>query len=225
MTALPLSCARFLTATGRITIRRRRPGQRRARLGIAENVYVYGCLGSCKPYKNLEMLITAFKECSDGCALLIAGQFQSTEHLATIRDRLSRLPADKVHFEPRFIPDEEISDYMLACDALVLPYKEILTSGSVLLASSFGRPVVAPDIGGLRDAVNSRSAILYDARDPEGLRRAMQAVRNERFDEQEIIAGVRSMRWIDAALALEQCPAKHGARRALDGVVQGRGAV
>ena len=43
-----------------------------------------------------------------------------------------------------FVPDGEVQHYLLAADAVVLPFKEILTSGSAMLALSFGRPVVAP---------------------------------------------------------------------------------
>ena len=74
--------------------------------------------------------------------------------------------------------------------------------GSAILALSFGRPVIAPNLGNLRDIIHARNGILYDPASPAGLLDAMGAVRNATFSEAEILAGARSMRWSEAADAL-----------------------
>jgi beta-1,4-mannosyltransferase len=62
--------------------------------------------------------------------------------------------------------------FLRAADAVVLPYRDVLTSGSAILAMTFGLPVVAPRIGCLPEALDGCS-ILYDPDRPPGLRAAL----------------------------------------------------
>jgi len=55
-----------------------------------------------------------------------------------------------------------------------LPYKDILTSGAVILAMSFGKPIIAPAIGCIPDVLDSEGSILYDPSEKEGLLKAMK---------------------------------------------------
>jgi beta-1,4-mannosyltransferase len=178
------------------------PAQARQQLGLPAGAFVYGFVGLCKPYKNLERLIATFQACDDDAGLLVAGHFQSATYLATIRRQLAELPAGKVHFSPHFIEDTQLQLYVKACDAVVIPYLEVLTSGSALLALSFGVPVIAPNVAALHDLVDESCGRLYDPSDPAGLQRAMQEVRARKFDSQQIIARVRTLRWSEAAEAL-----------------------
>jgi glycosyltransferase involved in cell wall biosynthesis len=54
-----------------------------------------------------------------------------------------------VRFE--YIPDEEVTHLLSASDVVVLPYRQITTSGSVMLALSHGRPLIVPRLPGLAD--------------------------------------------------------------------------
>ena len=54
-----------------------------------------------------------------------------------------------------FVPDDELQVHLRASDVVALPYREIFTSGSVLLAMSFGRAVIAPRRGCIAEAVES----------------------------------------------------------------------
>jgi glycosyltransferase involved in cell wall biosynthesis len=51
----------------------------------------------------------------------------------------------------QFIPDSEVATYFGAADAVCLPFQRITTSSSALLALSFGKPLIAPRIGALKD--------------------------------------------------------------------------
>jgi glycosyltransferase involved in cell wall biosynthesis len=66
---------------------------------------------------------------------------------------VSRAVADRVLEHVRFIPDEEIEPYFVAADALVLPYTYIFQSGVLFLAYSFGVPVIASDVGSLKEFI------------------------------------------------------------------------
>jgi glycosyltransferase involved in cell wall biosynthesis len=172
----------------------------REKLGLSEGDYVFLFLGLCKPYKNLEGLIAAFRRMPEGAKLVIAGRFQSRAYQAAIEAALAGL-GRRVVFHPRYVADEELQIYLRACDAVVLPYTEILTSGSAMLALSFGKPVVAPAIGFLKDAVAADCGCLYEPSDADGLRQAMESAMARTFDQAAIIAHAKTHDWTKSAQA------------------------
>jgi glycosyltransferase involved in cell wall biosynthesis len=176
--------------------------QARASLGLRAETFVYGFVGSCKPYKGLEELIAAFAQQPGDCTLLIAGHFQSPAYFAEIRRCVAALPTERVVLIPRFLEDDEIQRHVVAIDALVLPFREVLTSGSLILGLSFGTPVVAPRIGAVVDVMKEHTGILYDAQQPQALAQAMQQLRSTRFDAAQIIEHARTLTWSSAANAL-----------------------
>jgi len=176
----------------------------RRHLDIDLERFVYAFVGACRPYKNLALLIETFAKLDDNSVLVIAGHFQSSTYRAHIEALLQRLPADRWRFRPELIPDDEIQRYVLAGNVLVIPYTEILTSGSAMLGMSFGRPVIAPNAGGLRDMVNSQCGLLYDAGAADPLFNALRNIRSMQFSESVIIECARTCDWLDAAKALVQ---------------------
>jgi glycosyltransferase involved in cell wall biosynthesis len=57
----------------------------------------------------------------------------------------------------------------------VLPFRDILTSGSAILALSHGRPVIAPALGCLPETLPADATILYDPTAPDALANAIEA--------------------------------------------------
>ncbi len=174
----------------------------RTSFGLRPETFVYGFIGTCKPYKGLEELIAAFAQQSGDCTLLIAGHFQSESYFAEIRQRVAALPPERVLLIPRFLADDEIQRHVVAIDALVLPFREVLTSGSLILGLSFGTPVVAPRIGAVVDVMNEHTGVLYDAQQSQALASSMQQVRAKHFDATQIIEHARTLTWSSAAHAL-----------------------
>ena len=167
--------------------------QARALLQIDPDEYLYLHIGRCKPYKGLEALIEAFRQAPQPARLLIAGSFSSAQYQEEIR-ALSRL-APNVQLVARSIPDDELQVYLNAANCVVLPYRTILTSGTAMLALSFGRPVIAPDLGSMRDHVDADSGILYDPEEPHALARALRDIRTRVFDPDAIVAQARRFTW------------------------------
>jgi len=102
-------------------------------------------------------------------------------------------------FVHHFIDDAELQFFIRAADAVVLPFRDVLTSGSAILALSFGRPVVAPRIGNLVEIVNEEMGILYAVEDQNGLVNGMRSALSRRFDQATIMRHIASLRWQDAA--------------------------
>jgi glycosyltransferase involved in cell wall biosynthesis len=156
-------------------------------------------IGQCREYKNIPGLIKAFRDLPIDSLLLIAGQFQRDEYrqrVVTMADEDKRI---KVY--PKHIPDDELQDFLTACDCVVLPYLEILTSGSAMLALSFGRPVVSVRLGCLKDLVNDEVGVLFDPGDASGLKQALMEVTQRRFNESRILAHARRFSWEESARA------------------------
>ena len=170
----------------------------RLKLEVPVDAYVYVFVGACKEYKNLHELIPTFQSMEGTAWLVIAGRFQSEEYQHQI-ERLVAQKSAKIRFFREYIPDVELQYYLAAADIVVLPYAEILTSGSAMLALSFGRPVIAPRRGFLEDVIVSKVGLLYDPSDPQRLATAMKEAQTLHFDEEEILRHARHYDWESSA--------------------------
>ena len=147
--------------------------QARQRFGLSENSFVFLALGQIRPYKGLNDLIAAFRQTQgDRLALLVAGNPYDAGYGAY----LAGLAAgdSRIRIDLRFVPPDEIQYYMHAADLFVLPYRSATTSGAAILAFSFGRPVLAPDVWPFRPLVASGAGLLYPDQ-PGGLQQALSA--------------------------------------------------
>ena len=60
-----------------------------------------------------------------------------------------------------WVPDEDLARYFQATDVAVFPFRAITNSASLLLAQSFGKPIVIPKLPALTDIPNN-AAIRFD---------------------------------------------------------------
>jgi D-inositol-3-phosphate glycosyltransferase len=129
----------------------------RQRLGLSSLDRTMLFFGRIVPYKGLEYLVDATRQLvgrTGRYRLIIAGQPESESYWCEISQMI------KDNFSPgqvieriQFIPDAETELYFKAADVLVLPYKDIFQSGVLFLGYSFGLPVVATDVGSLKDEI------------------------------------------------------------------------
>lgn len=147
---------------------------------IARRVFGYGdseivmlFFGALRPYKGLFELIRAFKEAkSEKLKLILAGQPASRQFASDVQRAAEGDPRIRIFLH--LIPDEDIQKFMNASDVVVLPYSNILTSGTLLLAMSFGKAVIVPRLGCVPETVDDRGAIFYKLED--GLRGTIQKI-------------------------------------------------
>jgi glycosyltransferase involved in cell wall biosynthesis len=121
--------------------------------------------GLIRPYKNIEALVDAASSISSGICLLVAGMAMDSEYCAVIRARARQAAHINLDFRETPIGDAELETIVDSADAVVLPYKNILNSGSALFSLSRNRPVLAPKIGSLpelRDTVGEEWIYLYE---------------------------------------------------------------
>jgi len=146
----------------------------RAALGIHDSDYVVGFLGGVRPNKGLEDLMAAFRLADmPQSRLLIAGGTWPPESYV---DKLRRLAeADpRILLRVERIADEAMQLYLNGADVMVYPFREVLTSSSVILAMSFGRPVIVPRMGCLPELVGEEAGFLYEPGDVAGLAGAIE---------------------------------------------------
>jgi glycosyltransferase involved in cell wall biosynthesis len=113
-------------------------------------------LGQIRPYKNMELLIKAVSNFDDNeLELTIVGKPISQEYMRKLQTLIRK---KNIKFISKFVEDNELTSYLGTCDLLVLPYDitSSLNSGTVILAFSYAKTVICPNIGTLSDMENKK---------------------------------------------------------------------
>ena len=145
----------------------------KARLGLTTRQKVVLFFGRIAPYKGLEYLIEAMRllrQTEPDYMLFIVGRPKKdcASYLAEVRNHISRSNLRSNVIERiEFVPDEETEIYFKAADVLVLPYTHIFQSGLLALGYNFGLPVIAADVGSLKEEIVLRkTGFVFRPRDP-----------------------------------------------------------
>jgi D-inositol-3-phosphate glycosyltransferase len=152
----------------------------RQQLGLQSEVPTVLAFGQIAGYKGLEYLATAIGLlAAQGVVVqvVIAGKIKRgwEEYWEGVQKAFRAAGViERVTMHARFIPDEEVERYFKAADAVVLPYADIFQSGVPFLAFSFGLPIIATDVGSLReDVIEGETGFLCKPRNPDDLARAI----------------------------------------------------
>jgi D-inositol-3-phosphate glycosyltransferase len=181
------------------------PSEARRRLGIREGERAILFYGHIAPYKGLEYLIAAFRQVQsrrNGYRLIIAGRPKNCAgYWRTIQETIrEEVQEGRILLRAEFIPDEETEVYFKAADALVLPYRSIYQSGVLFLGHSFGLPVLAADVGSLKDEiVEGQTGFVFRPEDPADLAKAI-----ERYFTSDLYSELNSRRQGIRAYATER---------------------
>jgi glycosyltransferase involved in cell wall biosynthesis len=149
-------------------------------LGISEDDRTILFFGHIAPYKGLEYLLDAFQYLtarSGRYRLIIAGNPKNGgEYWSSLQDTIRRkLDSSRILQRIEHIPDGETELYFKAADVLALPYRHIYQSGVLFLSYRFGLPVVATDVGSLRDdIVEGKTGFVCKPDDSADLARAFE---------------------------------------------------
>ena len=145
----------------------------REQLGIDPARILFLFFGRIEPYKEVPHLVREFKTVPGDVQLLIAGRIADAETAASIRTEIGG--AENVVFHPGFVAEDRIQLYMNACDAVILPYRDVSTSGAAMLAMSFGRACIAAKLPGMLELLDDDGAFLYEPNQPGALVQAIRA--------------------------------------------------
>lgn len=153
------------------------PLDSRARLNIASDAVVLLYFGNIRAYKGIIELISAFRDSAAACQrleLLIVGRPLDQSLAQEVQTAATSVRGIRTVLE--YIPTDDVQLYMNACDAVVFPYRDILTSGALNLAMSFGRVCVAPNLPAFNSVLPRDGAVFYNPGDPDGLKMAIERV-------------------------------------------------
>jgi glycosyltransferase involved in cell wall biosynthesis len=147
-------------------------------IGIKDKVILF--FGYIRNYKGLDLALEAFDMAClerDDLRLVIAG----SPHDTMIKEKYLNLIngmkfKEKLIYNFNFIKFEDVAVYFTAADVVVLPYRKIDHSGIIHLAYSFGRPVIATQVGDFAEVVvNTKSGYLVNKDDSVDLARGIIA--------------------------------------------------
>lgn len=151
--------------------------------------------GFIRDYKGLDLLLDALKELDESYHVIVAGEvygsfdkYHSQIESLGIRNR--------VHLFTKYISDDEVKTYFSASDVCMLPYKSATQSGITAIAHHFEMPIIATDVGGLKESIeHGKSGLIvnkanskeiadsvrsyFEDHNPEAMRAAIREANSE----------------------------------------------
>lgn len=144
----------------------------RDRLGI-RNEKVVLFFGNIKPYKGIDFLVNEFRKIDlDNVRLLIVGKPDNKNIADEIKNSAKLDPRIQMIFQ--YIEENDVQLYFNASDIVVFPYRDILTSGAVILAMSFGKPCIVVEKGCMLETLHAEGGVSYSNEEEGALSRALQ---------------------------------------------------
>jgi len=145
----------------------------RTRYGLQEGEPVVLFFGLLSPSKGLDDLVEAFALARQSCTakLIVAGFPTKFINIDELKTKIVSLGlSGSVFLDTRYILLEEISTIMSLATVVVYPYRSGTQSGALQTAYTFGRPVIATNVGGLPEAVeDGKSGFLVSSQSPREL--------------------------------------------------------
>ena len=162
------------------------------------------CLGFVRRYKGFDLALDALRVLRDrgvDARLTIAGEVWEDAGAWTKRVNDPEVK-DAVTFVDRYVPNAELVQILREHHIVLAPYRSATQSGVLPLALAAGRPVVATDVGGLREALRDGvDGRLVPVGDVPALSDAIEEVAKD-LDGYAARAASTSLSWSDVARAL-----------------------
>ena len=119
--------------------------------------------GRLKTTKRLDLLLKAMPEIDSSIHLIIAGH-SGKDDFAYYQKMIDEFDlSHRIVQDINYISEEKREFYFKAVDSLVLPYELIFQSGVLLMALSYGLPVVATKIPPFEEVINDgENALLFE---------------------------------------------------------------
>ncbi len=139
------------------------------RYNISKEKKIMLFIGQVRKYKNIELLINAFRNSkieNNNYILLICGNCPDEQY----KDEIKKISDSNIYFDFNFIKDEEIESYLEYSKILVAPYnkKSSLNSGTLWMAMSYRKTMMLPVIGCVKDIENYKDILYtYDYKDED----------------------------------------------------------
>lgn len=136
----------------------------RRKLGISTASIIFLCIGFIQPHKGFDIALNSFKDTKMSMELYVVGSLRVQwgdyiDYLNNLVGLSKEIP--NAHVVNQYLTDEEFDRWINASDVIVIPYKEIWSSGVVARAKLFEKPVIARNTGGLKDQLE-KTDLVFD---------------------------------------------------------------
>lgn len=179
----------------------------RKQLNLPLNGRIYLNLGMLRPYKGIENFLDVWRDNQhlfERDTLLIAGKPLDEEYGLKLSKLAESIPNVMLHSD--FIESDRIHLFYSAADVVILPFTNILTSGSLILAMSYGKPVTAPKQGEISETLGQANDLLYDPNETDALLHALEKSTHVDLDRlsQQVVESCDRLNWDKIALKTQQ---------------------
>ena len=168
----------------------------KAKLGI--NGPLVLSVGALIPRKNQDLLIAALTLLPE-VTLILAGQGDSERDYRALAESLG--VADRVRFLGN-VPHNDLPALMAAADIMALVSESEGLANAWVEALACGTPVIASDVGGIRELVKTESAGRIVDRNPAAIAEAMHAILANPPSPEMVAENVRAFSWDENARQL-----------------------
>ena len=147
-------------------------------LNVVDDEFLVLIFGSIRPYKGIDRMLEGVDQLhrqnpERKLRVLIAGpSFESVDNTKLIEQARS---TPGVSIMPTLVHPSHVQLLFRSADLVLLPYRDFLNSGVLMLALSFERPVLAAENPVTRDAMSSGLVRLFARSDDNALVEALQA--------------------------------------------------
>lgn len=121
--------------------------------------------GSIREYKGLDILIKACSLLPDDLDWTLSIYGKQEMDISALKKKSDEYRiSDKVKWHTGWVYEDEIDKIFHEHEVIILPYKHIDNSGLLYLAMSYGKPLIASNIGSLSDIIeNGRNGLIFEA--------------------------------------------------------------
>jgi glycosyltransferase involved in cell wall biosynthesis len=154
-----------VTAHGAHFVRRTSMTREAARrsLGIPQDELVFLAIGFIQPHKGFDRAVRAFAGLGrHGSSLHVVGSVRVDEpgylaYLDELQELVESTPG--AHLHNQYVSDELFDRWLVASDVVVLPYRNIWSSGVLERALLYERRVITTAVGGLSHQAGERPGV------------------------------------------------------------------
>lgn len=190
----------------------------RRRLGLETDRPVLLSIGFIHPHKGFDRAVAAFAAAdlaSGGAQLHLVGSARTdsqevAQHAEQLRSQVAGAAGVDLH--EGYLSDEAFDRWLVAADAVVLPYRQTWSSGVLERALLYRRPVIAAGVGGLPTQADSALVVLVD--DDEALAKAMAEAVGDRVSFTPVDAWPTTQEEVQAEVRARAARHRTGARQA-----------
>jgi len=179
----------------------------RRELGVPQSAPLLVFFGKVESYKGVDVLAEAWGRVqTPESRLVVAGWCPDGAYAAQVRNAITRSPrASSLEWREGFVPNEQVATWLKACDAVVMPYRNIYQSGVVFLCLRFGVPIVATRVGSLPEFIDDNSGVFADENSPKGIAAAIDRffACHHNYQREEIARRAQRYSWASQCAAIK----------------------